>query len=323
MSEKSLADRVAGGDVGLLVGDALGVPYEFHQPAMLPPAPQIEMEPPAGFSRSHAHVPPGTWSDDGAQALCLLATLLYCKSLDIENFGCRLINWCDLGYMAVDGDVFDIGNTTSQALSRLRAGIPASRSGLASEDSNGNGALMRVLPLALWHKGTDDELVTDAQRSSLVTHGHLRSQVCCAIYCLWARRILQDVTDPWMDAVKTLKSIYKLRESERSELDAVLQWIKNNPPKGTGYVVDSLHSARWAASQGSFEAALKAAIGLGYDTDTTACIAGGIAGISYGLSGIPLRWRTSLREFSSVEPMIKDLVSWKIEGGNSESSLNS
>ncbi|HEU4534512.1 MAG TPA: ADP-ribosylglycohydrolase family protein, partial [Polyangiaceae bacterium] len=69
-------EGLAGGLVGLLVGDALGVPYEFHRASALPPADAIEMQPPPGFSRSHRGVPPGTYSDDGAQALCLLASLL-------------------------------------------------------------------------------------------------------------------------------------------------------------------------------------------------------------------------------------------------------
>ena len=64
-----LLDRVAGGLTGLLVGDALGVPYEFHLPDALPPQELIEFQPPAGFRRTHRSVPPGTWSDDGAQAL--------------------------------------------------------------------------------------------------------------------------------------------------------------------------------------------------------------------------------------------------------------
>ena len=59
------ASRIKGGIYGLLIGDALGVPYEFHPARAIPPANRIEMEPPAGFPRAHAGTPPGTWSDDG------------------------------------------------------------------------------------------------------------------------------------------------------------------------------------------------------------------------------------------------------------------
>ena len=305
---QSFAQRLAGGLVGLLVGDALGVPYEFHPPRALPSASAIEMVPPVAFSRSHAHVKPGTWSDDGAQALCLLASLQFCERLDLDDFGRRLLNWCDHGYLAVDGEIFDIGITTHQAMERLRAGIPASRSGLIGENANGNGALMRVLPLALWHGGSDEELVADARASALPTHGHLRSQLCCALYCLWARRILENQDDAWLSAVGTLRGIFAEGTFERAELEGpILSWDK---PGGTGYVVDCLHSARWAVAQGDYEAAVRSAILLGYDTDTTACVAGGISGLIHGLDVIPLRWRQSLRDFEVIQPMIAKLLDW-------------
>lgn len=89
----------------------------------------------------------------------------------------------DLGYLAVDYKVFDLGTRTEIALSRLRSGVAPLDAGPSSERDNGNGALMRVLPLALWHDGTDEELVRDAERQSRITHGHLRSQVCSSLHC--------------------------------------------------------------------------------------------------------------------------------------------
>jgi ADP-ribosylglycohydrolase len=308
MAALTMGQRLAGGLVGLLVGDALGVPYEFHPARALPGPEQIEMVPPVDFPRSHDYVEPGTWSDDGAQALCLLASLQYRQHFDIDDFGRRLLNWCDHGYMAVGGEVFDIGISTSQAMSRLRAGIPASRSGLSAENSNGNGSLMRVLPLALWHGGTDAELAADARSTSLLTHAHLRSQLCCALYCLWARRIMGGSDDPWSSAVETMRSLYAAVSPEREELDGSI--VGSDLRGGSGYVVDCLHSARWAVTAGTYEAAVKAAIRLGDDTDTTACVTGGIAGLLYGLDAIPMRWRNALMDFDIVEPMIQKLLDW-------------
>jgi len=185
----SKSERVEGGLIGLLIGDALGVPYEFHRPSEIPREDLIEMSPPLGFSRAHPGVPPGTWSDDGAQALCLLDSLLHRKGLDLEDFGRRMLDWYEHGYLAVDGKVFDVGVQTSSALLELRAGTPALKAGRNDERANGNGSLMRVLPLALWHIGRDESLMSDAMAQSRVTHGHMRSQVCCALYCLWARRV--------------------------------------------------------------------------------------------------------------------------------------
>src|SRR5262245_687786 len=132
-----------GGLVGLLVGDALGVPYEFHPPAALPPPGEIEFEPPAGFPRAHPGIAPGTWSDDGAQALCLLASLLDCDRFDADDFARRLLRWYEEGYMAVDGKVFDVGITTAVALRSLRTGTRPLEAGPSHERANGNGSLMR------------------------------------------------------------------------------------------------------------------------------------------------------------------------------------
>ncbi len=303
----TLQERLEGGLYGLLVGDALGVPYEFHSPADLPPPEELEFEPPASFPRAHAGVPPGTWSDDGAQALALLASLLECGQLDLEDFGRRLVAWYEQGYLAVGGRVFDVGHQTREALRGLKSGTHAEKAGPAEERANGNGSLMRVLPLALWHQGRDEALVVDAQQQSLVTHGHVRSQVCCALYCLWARRTLQAVPDPWSAAAAALRSLYAKGLPESLELDETIRPETFVKGAGSGYVVDCLRSARWAVEQGGYEQVVKAAIGLGDDTDTTACVAGGIAGLRDGVAAIPLRWRTHLRGQELVIPLMKRL----------------
>lgn len=300
------AERRRGGLLGLLVADALGVPYEFHPPEQLPPLEHLEMAPPAAFPRAHVGTPPGTWSDDGAQALVLLASLLENDGLDLEHLARGLVAWADRGYMAVDGRVFDIGIQTSQALAALRAGAPPVSAGPAHERANGNGSLMRVLPLALWHHGSDAELVEMARRQSLVTHGHLRAQLVCALYCLWARRLLEEVSDPWRAAVETLRAACAPGRAERAELEE--QILPERTPTGSGYVVDTLHSARWALASGrDYTEIVRLAISLGNDTDTTACVAGGLAGIRFGVEGIPARWRDALRGRTLLEPLLRGL----------------
>jgi ADP-ribosylglycohydrolase len=301
-------EKIEGGLFGLLVGDALGVPYEFHAPEDLPPTPKLEFDPPASFNRAHRGVPPGTWSDDGAQALCLLASLLDCGCFDAEDFGRRLVRWQGEGYMAVNARVFDIGITTSSALRKLRAGTPALEAGLKEDYDNGNGSLMRALPLALWHRGTDEELARDAQAQSRVTHGHLRSQVCCALYCLWARYSLEEREDAWAEAVERLRALYAAQNDATQELEGSIRPDDLTPGQGTGYVVDCLKSARWAVAQSStYEQAVRSAIALGHDTDTTACVAGGIAGIRYGTAGIPERWTSNLRGRELLDPLLERL----------------
>lgn len=305
----TLQQRVAGGIWGLLVGDAVGVPYEFHPPDALPPRDALEMIPPPTFRRAHAGVPPGTWSDDGAHALALLATLLERGELDLEVFGRRLVAWYERGEFAVAGVVFDVGIQTSQAIRSLKDGVPAASAGPAHEQANGNGSLMRVLPLALWHQGSDADLVRDAHAQSLVTHGHLRSQVCCALYCLWARHLLRATPDAWVAAVATLRALYGADSPAYAEMEWHVRPDEPSHGRGSGYVVDCLRSARMVVeAEATYEAVVKAAIALGHDTDTTACVAGGIAGIREGVDAIPARWLTSLRGKELVEPLLARLL---------------
>ena len=317
MPGMTTGDRLRGGIFGLLVGDALGVPYEFHPATQIPATDEIEMVPPAGFARAHAGIAPGTWSDDGAQALVLLESLLRVGHLDVDDVGRGLVAWDDEGRYAVDRHVFDIGIQTGIALRSLRAGVPAASSGPTDSRANGNGSLMRVLPLALWHRGSDADLAADAMAQSAVTHGHLRSQVCCMLYCLLARRLLQGMppAQAWPAARAAFDEVYPAGSPEHDELvtrvfpDGAAYEIR-----GGGYVVESMRAAvalLLADDPLDYERVVKAAIALGEDTDTTACIAGGLAGIVAGEGGIPLRWRTALRGRDLVEPLADALVSWR------------
>lgn len=268
------------------------------------------MVPPVGFRRAHVGVPPGTWSDDGSQALCLLASLVECGKFSLPDFSARLLRWLDHGYMAVDGEVFDCGIQTAEALAHMRAGVPPRESGGSDEYSNGNGSLMRLLPLALWHSGSDTNLVRDAHLQSLPTHAHPRSLVACAFYCLVARGYLNRLRDPWVWADRRLADIYhdwpnlQERRTLLDELDVLRSFPKTEQPRGSGYVLDTIWSAHKAMKEDSFEDVVKTAIMFGNDTDTNAAVAGGLAGARYGLAGIPARWLAQLRGFELVEPLI-------------------
>lgn len=311
-------DRAVGGLLGLLVGDALGVPYEFSPPEHIPPRDDVEFSPPADWPPTHKDVPAGTWSDDGAQALVLTESLLRVGELDIGDMSDGLLRWRDAGFMAVDGVVFDWGIQTEKAFERLRAGCDPWRAGLAGERDNGNGSLMRVLPIALLGLGDDRALVHDAMMSSVPTHRHIRSQLCCAMLCLWARRLLegQAVGPAWAEAADVLTTKFRGWDFDFSgqidpavasvELDAI-DLFSSPHGTGSGYVVDCLHSARLALAESSYEDVVKAAVALGNDTDTTAAVAGGLAGIIFGEAGIPDRWRMGLRGREICDPVLAEL----------------
>jgi len=300
-------ERVSGGLWGLLVGDALGVPYEFAPARRIPERHRIEMDPPVEFLRSHFGVKPGTWSDDGAQALCLLATLLERGEVDPHDLMDRIARWYRDGYFAVGRDVFDVGLQTTQSITAFLRGVPALSTGRADEMGNGNGSLMRVMPLALWHEGSDEDLVAQARLQSRPTHAHPRAELCCALVCLWARRLMTDSVNAWIEAVEILEGVLPPGSRDRIELDTHVRPRDDVPAKGSGYVVDTLHSVRLAMRERTFEDVVRAAIALGNDTDTTACVAGGVAGVKYGLQGIPRRWMKTLRGKEMVEPLLARL----------------
>lgn len=304
-------DQLKGAIYGLLVGDAVGVSYEFLLAEQLPAYDQIEMLPPNNFAKTYPHIPVGTWSDDGAQALCLLDSLLYKNKMDTEDFMKRICNWYQCGYMAVDFQVFDVGVQTAETIRNYLSGVPLLQ--VANNDvlANGNGSLMRVLPLAIWHQGSDIQLIEDAYAQSHVTHAHLRSKVCCALYCLWARSILNglDIAAAWSDAVTKLRAYLKDKPDDLEQLEYYIRPDELEKGTGSGYVVDCLKSARYALQQTTYQDVIKTAIAFGRDTDTTACVAGGIAGLYFGFDSIPESWLAQLRAKDLVEPLLAKLLS--------------
>jgi len=311
----SMRSRLRGAVYGLLIGDALGVPYEFSKASELPESNLIEMEPPAGFPRAHGGVPIGTWSDDGAQALHLLRVLLEGDASIETRLAAGLQAWADAGDLTPDGRIFDIGLQTQEALSRLARGVPANQSGPFEERQNGNGSLMRVVPAALLPATHDAVLIDRARRQSLPTHGHPRSLLACSLSTLLASRLLAGKT--FVQALDDAQDVLErtVAPVERDELRVLLDG-RLDAPRGSGYVVDSLWSAVAAVLRTeTFEDCMRCAIGFGNDTDTTACVAGGWAGLLYGEEAIPPRWRATLRGKHLVEPLLERLMgAWGLEG---------
>ncbi|KWF76699.1 hypothetical protein WL94_34615 [Burkholderia cepacia] len=299
--------RLRGGLLGLLIGDALGVPYEFHDAASIPPPAAIDMTPPPGFARAHDGVPPGTWSDDGAQALALLDALLRERDLNLDTFAGNLLDWFHRGAFTPDGRVFDVGLQTQRAFHALAAGAAPASAGPRDERDNGNGSLMRCFPVVMVAASYDDAIRL-AHKQSVVTHGHVRSQLCCALYCLTALGIVDGQPAP--DAVRAAEDELLARyegTADEIELKIVLDG-RFDAPQGSGYVVDSFWSSiHCLLSTRSYEDCVKRAIALGNDTDTTAAIAGGLAGVLYGERALPDRWVATLRGKDKVEGWLAQL----------------
>ena len=295
-------ERIHGAVYGALIGDALGVPYEFHAPEEIPPKHLIEMQPAAGFRRAHDGVPPGTWSDDGALMLTLLDSLTSVTPFSVEDYAQRMLAWRRDGKYTPDGVVFDVGIQTNTALQMIAKGTPAIRAGAAGERDNGNGALMRVLPAAFMARD-DAHAVPLARMQGLPTHGHLWSQLACALYVLVARRLLEGAAFDRAYAHACRELPAHLTPDEGSVLGKLI--AGREPGRGSGFVLDTLWSAfDCIASTDSYEDTVRSAIALGHDTDTTACVAGGLAGALYGFETIPVRWVQALRGRELVEKLL-------------------
>jgi ADP-ribosyl-[dinitrogen reductase] hydrolase len=293
----ALTDRLAGGVWGHLVGDALGVPYEFKSARDIGKVVW-------GQRGSHQQLP-GTWSDDGGLTLALLDSLLS-VGFDPTDQGQRFLRW-SVGKEYCPGPPFDIGATTSLALRRLDSGVSAEDAGGRSVDDNGNGSLMRILPIALVsRRASTAELITMAMRSSAITHGHARAKVACAVYCLVARRLL--VGQPPTSALEG--ALDEARASLPANLHHEFEILETYPVRsGTGYVLDCFWSAYQSlVSSDSYQETVTRAVEYGNDTDTTAAVAGGLAGIHWGIGGIPAEWLRNMRGYEIVEPLVQRLL---------------
>ncbi len=301
--------RLAGAVWGHLVGDAAGVPYEFRRP-------EDVGEVRFGAAGTYG-VPPGTWSDDGALMLALLDSLLTGR-FDPEDQAARALAWADDGrYTPDDEGRFDIGNATSAALARIRSGRPAEEAGGRSERDNGNGSLMRILPVALVGRDLPvDALVEWADRASRVTHAHALARTTCALYALVVRRLvraepIRDEALAWGqgELTRTLDDRAARGVDVDEERAALAAILAHEGRAGRGFVVDSFWSA-WDAFAGAdgYRDTIERAIRYGHDTDTTAAIAGGLAGACWGLDGIPADWLASMRGRDIVAPLVDRLI---------------
>lgn len=178
-------DMFYGGIFGFIVGDAIGVPVEFCTREERKNDPVKEMR-----AYGTYHQPYGTWSDDTSLTLCLLEGLTEGYSLEglIEKF----IKFYKKGYLTPYGEVFDIGNATRVAIEKMELGEKPEKCGGYSENDNGNGSLMRILPLAFYLKDISPvnklKIIKDV---SSITHSHKRSILACIIYVEYSINLIK------------------------------------------------------------------------------------------------------------------------------------
>jgi len=258
--------------VSFIVGDAFGVPYEFT------PRESIEVnEKMIGYG-SH-NQPAGTWSDDSSMLLATIDAIRF-SYFDARLIALNFLHWLYTGKYTKYGKVFDIGARTYQALSWYNTHHTFLD---GDEFSNGNGALMRILPLAFLDNLSDQKINDIAA----ITHPHEISKACCRIYVKFIRAMLDECND-----ADLREKIVELNDNENGILDIyAIFHIDRTGIKSTGYVVDTLEAVLWSFFHtNSYKEAIIEAVRLGYDTDTIAALTGALAGIKYGMGDIPYAW---------------------------------
>lgn len=297
--------------LGLAVGDALGVPVEFKERDYLKRFPVHDM-----IAFGTHDQPAGTFSDDTSLALCLADALT--QGYDIYTIAENFRLWCFQGFWSARGEVFDIGIATREAIGRLDEGVEPVLAGGFGEYSNGNGSLMRILPLLFYIKDMSiEERYRITKEVSSITHRHVRSIIACFYYLEFARRLLYG---------NDLVSIYKLLQTEIPEflelldinpdelkrfdrlLKADIYKLDEDDIQSSGYVIHTLEASIWCLmTTENYKDAVLKAVNLGSDTDTTAAVVGGLAGLLYSWQSIPVHWLDVLAKKEAIVTLCNKL----------------
>ena len=316
---------------GVAVGDALGFPVQFLDRNVTTRYPVVDMgtikNPQGDLKRVEDNLY-GIWSDDTSLTLCLTESLA--KGFNLRDQAERMRAWLDEGYFSAREKAFDIGRQTRIGLGEVRKILKAGEYEKlghlienSSETANGNGALMRILPLLTqtYHLDIMQQLELITQTSAL-THPHMRSVLCCLFYLRYAERLL-DKEDKLLALGKTQKELRMLMaslvtdEQDRKELYQLCycnigtlsidrkDYNEPNYLRSSGYVVHSLEAALWCiVNSNSYEETILTAVRLGFDTDTIAAISGGLAAIIYGYDSIPANWLKALKKPELFEQVL-------------------
>lgn len=303
-----MINKIRGALLGLIVGDALGVPAEIKTRETLDEKPIEGM---TGFG-SH-NLPPGTWSDDSSMTLCLAEALI--PGYDLNRIADNFLAWLYEAKWTPYGKTFGVGSMTSMAGQMLKRGFSPEKSGSSEEAGNGNGSLMRTIPL-LWHiidKDVDTRYKITKEVSS-ITHAHARSVVSCFIYLEFARCLYEGMPIDQAFSAALEASLRKVGEEGfvvkdircfSRLLKEDFKTLPREEIESSGYVIHTLEASIWCfMTTDSYRDAVLKAVNLGGDSDTTAAVTGALAGIVYGVEGIPGEWLNTIVRLDDINRLI-------------------
>ncbi|WP_042349323.1 ADP-ribosylglycohydrolase family protein [Bacillus massiliigorillae] len=298
--------------LGFVIGDAMGVPVEFVSREELRENIVTTMQ---GYG-SH-ELEAGTWSDDTSMTLATMKSIVDQRAIDYKAIMNNFASWANYGEFTTDGKVFDMGITCRNAILNFeRTKCNPIDAGLSDIFNNGNGSLMRMLPIALYsyykHLNSE-EVINVVNNTSSLTHGHEISRLGCYLYVKYVMFLL--------DYHSKECAYQKLMELELSSysketincysrvLDGTLQSLTLDEIESTGYVVHTLEASLWVVLHtSSFNQAIIDAVNLGNDTDTIGAITGSLAGLIYGWDELNTEWMHSIRNKEYLFCLINDFI---------------
>lgn len=300
--------------LGLAVGDALGVPFEFLSRETMSKKPALDM---VGHG-THNQLP-GTWSDDSSLTFCLAESLL--TGYDLVDMAQKFVDWKYHCYWTAHQEVFDIGNTTAIAIARLNNLLAAKdfdllkrQKELGEESENGNGSLMRILPLLfLVNKKSIQYQFDLVWEVSALTHRHIRAAMACLIYLKFAEYLLDghNKQKAYLMTRTDISAFWDNMNFPPAEQEHFARLIRHDIQtldiddlKSAGYVINTLESSFWCLLlTDNYREAVLSAVNLGEDTDTTAAVTGGLAGLYYGAELIPENWLSLLQRRVDIQKL--------------------
>lgn len=297
---------------GVAVGDAIGVPVEFKSREEISKKPVTDM---TGFGTYDQL--PGTWSDDSSLTFCLAESLT--NGYDLHDIANNFVRWrCD-NYWTARGEVFDVGITTQQAIEKIVRGVQPNLAGGFDSWSNGNGSLMRILPLLVYIKDLPiTERFAITKDVSSVTHGHIRSVIACFYYLEFAAKLLKGndlrgIYDEVKQEVTAFLDTTSINKDEVKLFDRLLAGniyeLAESEINSSGYVLHTLEASIWCLlTTTTYKEAVLKAVNLGLDTDTTGAVTGGLAALHYGFETIPEDWVLKLAREKDIADLAARLA---------------
>lgn len=265
--KRSLKDGI----LGFAIGDALGVPVEYYTREELQKHPVTNMT-----DYASTDFPRGTWSDDTSMTLATLDALIT-NGLDYEQIANNFVAWIDSAKYTPYGIVADVGRTCLKAIYFYHAShcSPEEAGGKAISD-NGNGSLMRMLPIVYYCYYQDlpaKDILEIVNKVSSITHGHEISILACYIYVQFAIELLKNKSKE--QAYRFIQNLdySSFSEETKKEFSRILTHSiaasLSDTITSSTYVIHTLEACFWAfLTSENYEDAVLKAVNLGEDTDT-------------------------------------------------------